>query len=48
MELQLRVEEPPEDTLVGLALNVTEGAAPLTATVADCGAHWCHPIRVSG
>ena len=38
VELQLTVEEPPEDTLVGLALNVTVGAAPLTQTVASCGA----------
>ena len=38
MELQLRVEEPPEATLVGLALNVVVGAAPVTVTVADCGA----------
>ena len=38
MELQLRVEEPPEATLVGLAVSVTVGAGAVTVTVVDWGA----------
>ena len=40
LELQVRVEAPPEATLVGFAVNVTVGSGfdPPTVTVTDWGA----------
>ena len=37
VELQLRVELPPNATVVGLALKLAVGAGVVTVTVADCG-----------
>jgi hypothetical protein len=44
---QVSVEEAPEFTLLGLALNVTLGALPATVTVADCVADPPGPVQVS-
>lgn len=37
VELHVKVEEPPEATLDGLAVSVAVGAAPVTVTVTDWG-----------
>ena len=48
VELHVSVEALPEATLVGFAVNVTEGVDPLTVTVADCGALVpADPVQVS-
>lgn len=47
VEDQLNVEVPPLETLVGLALSETLGAAADTVTVADCVADPPAPVQVS-
>ncbi len=47
VEDQLSVELPPLETLVGLALIVTVGAAADTVTVADCDALPPAPVQLS-
>jgi hypothetical protein len=47
VEDQLNVELPPLETLVGLALSETLGAAADTVTVADCVADPPAPVQVS-
>lgn len=44
---QVSIDEAPEFTLLGLALNVTLGALPATVTVADCVADPPGPVQVS-
>ncbi len=46
VEDQVSVELPPLETLVGLALIVTVGAAAETVTVADCDAVPPAPVQV--
>jgi hypothetical protein len=45
--LQVRVEEEPDCTLLGLARSVTVGAALETVTVADCVAVPLAPVQVN-
>jgi hypothetical protein len=47
LEDQLNVALPPLETLVGLALSETLGAAADTVTVADCVADPPAPVQVS-
>jgi hypothetical protein len=47
LEDQLKVELPPLETLVGLALNETLGGLADTVTVADCDAEPPAPVQVS-
>lgn len=44
---QLRVEEPPELTLLGLACSATSGAAAITVTVIPCDVEPPGPVHVS-
>ena len=44
---QVSVAEPPEFTLLGVALSVTVGAAPATVTVTDCVADPPDPLQVN-
>jgi hypothetical protein len=44
---QLSVAEPPEFTLLGVALSVTVGAAGATVTVTDCVADPPGPLQVN-
>jgi hypothetical protein len=46
VEVQVNVEEPPLETLVGLALIETVGGAAETVTVADCDAEPPVPVQV--
>jgi hypothetical protein len=46
VEDQVREEEPPLLTVLGLALNVTVGAASATETVVDCAAWPPGPMQV--
>jgi len=45
--LQVRVEEPPDLTVLGLACSVTSGAEAVTVTVVDCDAEPPGPVQVS-
>ncbi|HMH88771.1 MAG TPA: hypothetical protein VK523_09010 [Steroidobacteraceae bacterium] len=44
---QVSVELSPLATVLGLALRLTVGAAPLTETVADCVALPPEPLQVN-
>ena len=44
---QVSVAEPPEFTLLGVALSVTVGAAGATVTVTDCVADPPDPLQVN-
>lgn len=44
---QVRVEEPPELTLLGLACSATSGAASITVTVTPWDAEPPGPLHVS-
>jgi hypothetical protein len=47
VEDQLNIDVAPLATVLGLALNVTVGAAEVTVTVADCDALPPAPVQVT-
>lgn len=46
LENHVKVELPPLDTLIGLALRETSGRTPATVTMVDCDAEPPDPVQV--